>query len=142
MDRLLPAALETGVGWQDTQHRELYKRIVDLVIAIDERVVQNEAVRLLDFLDEYVVVHFHDEERAMGDSDFPEIVTHIEAHHRFIEELDTLRGAVDKNPDNPELSTMVHEKVLDWIENHIAVNDKELGQYLLKSSNAAVPGGA
>jgi len=53
----------TGVSWQDRQHRDVMRNITDLFVAIENGDGSEEMLKLLAFLDEYVVVHFHEEEK-------------------------------------------------------------------------------
>lgn len=133
MKVIFDKTLETGVSWQDKQHKELLDRMSALSEATDGQLEKEEVARLLNFLDEYVVVHFHDEERAMHESGFPKTLSHLEKHMIFIEELARVEAELGKGV-SAELAEKVRVKLLEWFKDHICVMDKELGSFLIKKS--------
>ncbi|MFZ3071755.1 MAG: hemerythrin family protein [Thermodesulfobacteriota bacterium] len=133
MKIIFDKTLETGVFWQDKQHKELLDRISALSEATDGQLEKKEVARLLDFLDEYVVVHFNDEERAMHESGFPDTLSHLEKHIVFIEELARVEAELGKGI-SAKLAEEVRVKVAEWFMNHICVMDKKLGAFLIKKS--------
>ncbi|MCK4739823.1 MAG: hemerythrin family protein, partial [Deltaproteobacteria bacterium] len=122
----LNKSLETGIGWQDRQHRELFVKVNTFVEALENSLATTELLKLLDFLDDYVVNHFHDEEQFMSKFDYPDLLLHIEKHTSFIEELDRLKGMIPGGI-NDVLLTEVNDKVSLWITHHIGRLDKEFG---------------
>lgn len=50
-----------------------------------------EVLRVLDFLDQYAVGHFHTEERQMTESFYPEYEDHRDRHHWFRRQLSDIR---------------------------------------------------
>jgi hemerythrin len=50
--------LATGISTIDSQHKELFKRINNLVIAIKEHRCKSEIDGTIRFLDDYARVHF------------------------------------------------------------------------------------
>ena len=121
----------TGVIWQDRQHRELFKRVGLFVDAIDEGRGREEVLRLLEFLDEYVVFHFHDEEKAMERAGYPESLAHMREHTEFIEELSGLKEELEHGY-SPQRLERVRESMVRWLREHIGRADRELGAFLLK----------
>ncbi|MDH4227363.1 MAG: bacteriohemerythrin [Deltaproteobacteria bacterium] len=123
--------LETGVQWQDKQHLELIQKVEALLNAVEAHADMATTIKFLDFLDDYAVVHFHDEEKAMSDTSFAESVAHTEEHHHFIEEISDIRKRLESggNFDMEHLKT----HIFDWLANHISVEDKKLGRHILKS---------
>lgn len=124
----------TGLGWQDRQHKELFNRLNALTEAIERGEADVEVQRSIEFLDEYVVIHFDYEEQAMNRQGYPDMIPHIEAHIKFIEEIASLKGDLQKpggGGDMKEAAERVMGQLVDWLENHIGGIDKELGAYLL-----------
>lgn len=124
-------SLSTGIVWQDRQHRELFKKVNALLDAIDAGIGQTEVVKLLDFLDEYFVVHFEAEEQAMNLCNYPDTLAHLTAHTNFIDEMSRLKAEAAEHVTH-ELVIHTQLKVADWFVNHIANIDKKLGEYILK----------
>lgn len=135
---ILDRGFKTGVPWQDKQHRELFEKVRELILAAEKGEGEKEVLRLLDFLDEYVVVHFHDEEKAMNDHRFPDALSHMKEHTGFIEDLSRLKSEVAKGV-TPRFVDEVKDRVLLWLETHMSGSDKKLGSFLLKK-NAYQPG--
>ena len=79
-------SLETGDPEIDGQHRELFRRIDQLMVATQDRRARAEVGRLLTYLGDYVVSHFSAEERLMVEAEYPGTLAHREEHQRFVEE--------------------------------------------------------
>ena len=58
-------ALATSVGEIDDQHKELFDRVNSLLAAIGLNKGRQEMEQVIQFLTEYVVLHFGTEERYM-----------------------------------------------------------------------------
>ncbi len=58
--------LATGISTIDSQHKELFRRINNLVTAIKERRCKTEIDGTIKFLDDYARVHFSEEEKHMA----------------------------------------------------------------------------
>jgi hemerythrin len=137
--------LETGIGWQDREHKELFKRIKAVVDAAEHIEEANcscdtagskddacELLKLLDFLDDYVVEHFHDEEQAMSKGAYPDMLKHLEEHTIFIDEIGKVRTELESTGVTHALVEELHTQVADWFKNHIAETDKLLGAFLVR----------
>jgi hemerythrin len=124
--------LSTGVDWQDKQHKELFSRINALLEAMSEGRGREEVKRLYTFLDEYFAVHFKAEEKAMARLNYPDELMHLKEHAHFIEDMARL-----KEEGGPQVGLALviktQRRVVDWLINHIAVSDKALGEFLLRS---------
>ncbi len=127
----------TGLIWQDRQHRELFKRVELFVDAMEEGMGKEEVLRLLEFLDEYVVFHFHDEEKAMEKAGFPDSLAHMKEHTGFIDELSELRVELS-NRYSPEIVDRIRTRIIRWLKDHIGRADKELGSFLLDKDRRGV----
>lgn len=124
--------LSTGVAWQDRQHRELFKRINTLLEAVTVGLGKEEAVRLLKFLEDYIVVHFEAEEQAMNRVNYPATLEHLARHTAFIDEVGRLRSEFAAAPTSA-LVIKIQRVVIDWLIMHIGGEDKALGSFILKA---------
>ena len=134
MDFEFKEKLETGVPWQDREHKELYKRIKALIEAVERHDGPAEVIKLLDFLDDYVVEHFHDEEQAMSKVDYPDMLTHLGEHTVFIDELAKIKDELEHGV-TAGLIDEVQDQVARWFENHVIKTDKVLGAFLIKAAS-------
>lgn len=128
------ASLATGLEWQDSHHRELFKRINRLLDAMATGYGKEEVRTLFKFLDEYFVIHFEAEERAMERHGYPDTALHKAEHARFIKKISSLRDEFEKGPSSRHV-IWVQREVVDWLINHIGDMDKKLGSFL-KSAEA------
>lgn len=131
----LDKSLETGVPWQDRQHRELFKRIGSLLDAIEHEEAASEVVSLVDFLDEYVAFHFHDEEQFMHKYAYPDALAHTEEHVRFIDDLSQIREELAGGVCVDKVES-VKARLAQWLSEHIGRRDKELGAFLIKRTSS------
>lgn len=133
--------LSTGVAWQDRQHRELFKRINTLLDAVAVGLGKEEAVRLLKFLEDYIVVHFEAEEQAMNRFNYPATLEHLARHTAFIDEVGRLRSEFAATPTSA-LVIKIQRVVIDWLIKHIGGDDKALGSFILSVDKASGGGNA
>ncbi len=123
-------SLATGVGWQDKQHKELFRRINSLLDAMNVGLGKEEVSRLFTFLDEYFVVHFEAEEQAMNRYRYPGLIAHLAEHMGFIERVSALKDECGAGITTGSV-IKVQRLVVDWLVNHIGGVDKALGKFLI-----------
>jgi len=124
---------ELAIGNQriDDQHRELLQRFDTLLSACRRGEGRSELARLLDFLDEYVVKHFGDEEQLQQTSGFPDFQSHQLQHLGFIKRLQELKRSIATEGEVQVDHVLTTNKLLlDWLVQHISTRDRELGQFL------------
>lgn len=127
--------LSVGVELIDHQHRELIARINDLVVAIRQKTCKYKISDVLQFLDEYIVFHFGEEEKIMQKYAYPEYPSHRDQHKKFIASFQKLKKELPKlgrgtKPGSYDLSVETNTVVVDWILEHIAHVDMKLGKFL------------
>jgi hemerythrin len=127
----------TGVAWQDKQHSDVLENINNLLDAIDNGDGATEIKKFLVFLDNYVVVHFHEEEKAMSECHYPSDLArdHIHDHTAFIIVLSQYRIELELD-DSPEHVKVVGYSLNSWLEEHMLGMDKKLGVYLTEMAVA------
>ena len=88
----------------------------------------------LDFLVNYTVRHFMDEEALQIQYDFPEYEKHKLLHEDFKSTVAELveRFNHDASPD--ELNSDVNKIVVRWLVSHIQYEDKKIGKHIKKLS--------
>ena len=127
--------LDTGIDEVDLQHRMLFKRIDNLVLAIYQGNALNELKSLLDYLDYCVNEHFKAEEELMVKSEYPDYLRHEEKHIQFKSLFqDIVNQFREKGPDN-YLAIRVEKEVRSWWENHITQVDMKYVPYVKQSRN-------
>lgn len=125
-------ALATGNAEIDGQHQELFRRLSDLVAALEQG-RRDEIPRLFDFLGDYVVNHFGAEERAMARSRYPGANVHAAAHARFVRDYAELRKLYEQTGPSFAIAVKAGTWVEDWLKAHIYGADRALARHLRAS---------
>lgn len=132
--------MSIGVPMMDNGHRELIKRLNGLRAAIKKQVCRYTIEDMLAFLEEYVEVHFCEEEQYMKYYGYPDYALHREKHENFVTEVQFLKEELLNIRElgikgSYELSVDTVQVVVDWLVGHVAHNDKKLGNFLKQQSH-------
>jgi len=125
--------LAVGIDTIDSQHKELFKRINNLVKAIKEHRCKSEIDGVLKFLDDYARVHFSEEEKHMNDSGYVGLDEQKEEHRKYLAMLHELKEQAAQpriQGASYDLSATTNQVVVDWIVDHIMKVDMKFGEYL------------
>ncbi|MCL2558549.1 MAG: hemerythrin family protein [Treponema sp.] len=122
--------LVIGVSHIDGQHKELIKRINSVLAVGTGSANKEETERLINFLGEYVVKHFADEEELQKSSGFPQYEWHRGQHKEYLEEFKKLKDEYVKNGLTPGFTNALNNSVIAWVVRHIQTADKELGEFV------------
>lgn len=122
--------LSVGIERIDEQHRELFRRINRLVEAVKKSECKFIIGGVMQFLHDYVVEHFGDEEGIMLGHGYPYSDEHRAQHAKFIEDLARMEEELRNEESSYTRSVHVNQMVVDWILTHISRVDKKLGEYL------------
>jgi len=106
--------LSTGVEIIDNQHKELIKRISDLLNAMKQGKGKGEIRGMIQFLADYVVEHFSDEEKYMKLYSYDEMKQkfHITQHGRFVQDVSQFKKKFEENGVSSSLAIEVQNKML------------------------------
>jgi hemerythrin len=122
--------LATTVDEIDRQHKELFRRINDLLDACNEGRGKEEVQKVIRFLQDYVVTHFGEEERYMEKYKYPQYRDHKVQHKEFMENFSQLKKQFDSEGPGVHVVISTNYIVVDWLRNHIRKVDKALGAFL------------
>lgn len=118
-------SLETGIASIDNQHKELIKRINDFLDACMKQKGKEEINAVLNFLGDYTVQHFRDEEAMHNSSGYAKAAAHKFQHDKFIMDFKALRQLFDREGPSLGVTLTTNKTVVDWLINHINGSDKE-----------------
>lgn len=121
--------LSTGSEQIDNQHKELFKRINALLSALDSGTADKELPGLIAFLEEYVVVHFTDEENLMLSLNYPGTRAHKAQHQLFIRRFTALKESIAQEGILESTIVTARDLLITWLKTHIMIIDKDLGSY-------------
>ncbi len=122
--------LAVGVSLIDDQHKELFKRINQLLEASSQGKGKEEIGKLIQFLSDYVVTHFGTEEKAMVQHGYGGIAAHKGEHLAFLRDFGDLAKSYEAQGASTSLVIALQRRVIDWLNNHIRQSDKALGVFL------------
>jgi len=121
--------METGVEKIDTQHRELIKRINALTETGEKPTSEEEIQKTIDYLAEYVVKHFGDEEEIQLKCKYPKYQEHKQKHTHFIEDFKKIDNEYKGKTHSLEFTMKLNNTLIIWIVKHIKGDDVEFGKF-------------
>ena len=122
--------LAVGLTVIDDQHKELYRRIDQLMEACNQGKGKEVVSDTLKFLEEYVVTHFSNEEAYMRRFAYPEYNEHKTNHTYYINSLKQLKDILAQKGPGIELVVKTNVVVIEWLNNHIRMMDTKLAGFL------------
>jgi len=124
--------LSTTVAEIDDQHKELFKRVDGLLVALRSGAGtgRDELVRTIQFLTDYVVFHFGIEEKYMDQYGYVDRSQHKAQHELFVKTFLRLKDRLLLEGINAQNIEDTKQLVVDWLINHIRYSDKGLGLFL------------
>lgn len=124
-------SLETGNLTIDGQHKSLIDAINELLDACSKGKGRTEVSKTLDFLQNYVVRHFADEERLQIQSSYPDYKSHREKHESFKATVKSIADEYEKGGATIQLVAKVNTSIGGWLINHIKSEDKKVAAHIL-----------
>jgi hemerythrin len=132
---------ELAVGYDliDQQHRELIEKFNNFLEACNRRRGKENLTELFQFLDEYVILHFQEEEALMKLHHYPAMAQHLEQHREFTSRLSELRQELEKSGPTIHVLIRTNKALLYWLTTHIKQVDVKLGRFLSQAGNPTSP---
>ncbi|NLJ26365.1 MAG: hemerythrin family protein [Firmicutes bacterium] len=123
-------ALAVGIDAIDGQHKTLFQKVNNLIEACNRGQGKDTVAQTIDFLGEYVIIHFRDEEKLMQKHSFPGYLQHKQLHDAFIKGFQQLKDELEEEGPGLGLVLKTNRLVVDWLINHISKKDKAFGKFL------------
>jgi hemerythrin len=124
--------LETGIEEIDEQHKELFNRIDELELAIYKGKATAELVKLMEYLDSYIIEHFELEEKLMLDNTYPDFAAHARQHAEFRGVCMIMLNNFKNRGADSYLAIDIDKQLRKWWENHILRMDMAYLPYVKK----------
>ena len=132
--------IQYGVAWQnsyklgeekvDSQHRQLFELLSDLIgSCLDGSNIEKQR-EALDFLVNYTVQHFYDEESLQVRTNYPDYKRHKQLHEDFKVTVGEIVEKFEKEGSSEELSKDLNKIVARWLVSHITREDLKIGKHL------------
>ncbi len=122
--------LATGYDTIDKQHMELFRRFNTLLAACNQGKGKEEVSHLLIFLNDYIRLHFAEEESLQFRSGYPGYEAHKAQHDKFRGDLQELEEQFAAEGATLALVIRTNQTLISWLIMHISATDKELAAYL------------
>ena len=122
-----------GVKRIDEQHMELFKRVSDFLVIIENKDSWEDKLEkvkeTMSFMQEYVIVHFDDEEAYQELIGYPEIENHKIAHSKFKEGINDYVRIFQEEGYSEEKIQEFGGKLMTWLIMHVCKMDQMIGEY-------------
>ena len=122
----------TGFPNIDEQHQRLLTEFNDFLDAIQNHFHQEHVTNLLEFLVDFLDTHFEEEEIHMQVTHYPRLLEHKAFHDRMRSKTQSLMESFREDPET--VAADVVDILMNWVENHISVEDKLMAKHLLQFS--------
>ena len=125
--------MAVGIETIDEQHKELFKRISELLQAIREHRCKSEIDGTIKFLDDYARFHFSEEEKRMQMAGYDGLAEHRKHHAVYLNNINELKELASQpriQGMSYELSVTTNQIVVDWIVDHIMKIDRKFGEFV------------
>ncbi|MBI2353551.1 MAG: hemerythrin family protein [Deltaproteobacteria bacterium] len=122
--------LSVGVEEIDRQHKLLIEKYNAFFTAYSEGRATEEVIRLLGFLEEYVMLHFADEERLQQRIGFPDYQKHRQQHQELARRVAELKERLESQGTDPGLVASTGLLLTGWLIEHISVMDRAIGRFV------------
>jgi hemerythrin len=119
-------SLATGSAVIDQQHRKLISEVAALADAMKQGKGRHEIDAILDFLGQYVVRHFSEEEKLMEEVDCPAAAANKQEHTQFLSKYGEFRQRFAAAGAGPSLVLEMHTMLSNWLVRHIKGTDIRL----------------
>jgi len=129
--------LAIGVPALDDQHRELFRQVNLLLVAMRREIGAPEVGRLLEFLGRYVVEHFAAEERLMREAAYPALEPHRREHVDFVQAFQELCRSFVAEGATPPVVVRTNVWLCSWLRRHVGETDQALGHFLATARRPA-----
>jgi hemerythrin len=130
-------SLATNHELIDSQHKQLFEAVNKLLEACEQGRTGDELKKSLDFLTDYTIKHFFDEEQLQQASKYPDFENHKKYHTDFKSDVRNMSVELIMKGPTPELVTKVQKQVGDWLINHIKIQDFKLAAHIKAQQQAA-----
>lgn len=124
--------LAVGIENIDQQHKTLFDKADQLFEAGKNNRAKEYIAEMLEFLDSYTKLHFRDEEAYMRSINYPEYDHQKKMHDGFIAALGRLKKEYAESGGNILVILNANQMVVDWLLNHISIEDKKIGAFVNK----------
>jgi len=122
--------LETGNEKIDAQHKRLVSALNDLLAACSSGQGRAKLDSTLDFMIDYVIQHFADEEKLQQQYNYPGYANHRNLHEAFKINVAELARKLKTDGATVVLVGKVNSFLGDWLVKHIKQEDMKVAAHI------------
>jgi hemerythrin len=122
--------LATGNQLVDFQHKQLFQAINNLLDACSQGRGRDQIDNTLNFLTNYTVKHFGDEEKLQQQFKYPDYQNHKKLHDNFTVTVKDLGAQLRQEGPSINLVGKINSTIGTWLVNHIKKEDQKLTAHI------------
>jgi methyl-accepting chemotaxis protein len=129
-------SIKTGYDSIDRQHKQLFDTINEL-LRDSEQARFDDIKDKLNFLNDYTIKHFFEEEKLQKEFEYPDYQNHKEIHEHFKQVIRDLSVQWIQKGGSAEFSKEMCNKIGDWLISHIKGQDVKLAAHIRQKQGGA-----
>ena len=122
--------LSVGLHAVDEQHKELFRRVDQLLTACREGHAPDRVAGIIAFLEDYTIEHFSTEENLMLHYGYPGYKIHKAQHEELTRQAQALKELFKRDGASFATAMEVCTTLVDWLVKHIRKTDMDMGAFL------------
>ena len=126
---------QTGIENIDREHKQIIEEFEHLYQIMQLGKGHELYESLLNFLKEYVIKHFNNEEIYMRDIQYPYLKDQVALHDAFRKKINALEAKNKRNQISNKELLEINFLMKDWLIHHILVEDKKIGEFVRTEKN-------
>jgi hemerythrin len=123
-------SLEIGYPEIDAQHRQLFAAYNEFSDACGGGRGHSEIAKTMEFLSEYAIRHFRDEERIQQDNGYPDYHKHKRYHEEFKIMVRSLKAEFIQEGPTATVIYKIQSSIGEWLLSHIRGEDMKIGEFI------------
>ena len=124
------SALEIGHTLIDNQHKQLIITVNELFDAHSNNKGRQEVGRVMDFLVDYTIKHFDDEEELQREIGYPQYSEHKISHEKFKDTAQEMAEKLSQHGPTDDFISTVCTAIGLWVVDHIMNEDFQMAEYI------------
>lgn len=122
--------LETGNALIDSEHKQLFDAMNNLLTACSSGKGRAELESTMKFLQDYTAKHFADEEKLQIQNQYPDYVNHKRYHDEFKRVVAGISAKLAKEGPTIAMVGEVNSTIGGWLIKHIKGEDKKVAAHV------------
>lgn len=123
-----------GVPQIDAQHEELFSHVTAFVETVrsdkEWDVKISNVNETLNFMKDYVVTHFREEEAYQEEIGYPELEQHKKMHNEMVAYVGMISEQCEKDGYREIVMQQFAGKLVTWLVNHVVTDDQKIADFM------------